>query len=424
VLVPLLALFACSCTTVYGPPAVTPNAPAPARYTATNTIDPGTVPDAWIVAVIDRELHADPMVSAEHIGVDSKDGIVTLQAAVTTQLAKQRAAAIPHVVRGVRAVVDRIDVVQRPRENYQLDVVVAAVLAADPATREQRIAARSQDGVVQLTGVVDSYAAGAIAISDVLGIPGVVRVTDYLAQLPRKQSNAQLAETVKRSIGDDPWVEDAHVRVAADHGKVTLDGFVGSDAEKARAEQDARLASPRELDASGLRVDQWTNDGTLRARPQRTRSDREIGQAILDAYVADPRLHPFVPAIDVREKVVILTGAAPNAEAKAAAREDAENTTGVVDVRDDMKLMSAVAQRTDEQIRTEVVDALVRDGLLRPLHLAVEVVDGTVYLRGKVPTETDRLHAIALATSARGARKVDDSLELVPRLGAASMQPR
>jgi hyperosmotically inducible protein len=400
---------------------VTAHAPAPVRYTATSTIDPGTVPDAWIVSVIDRELQADRVTSAEHIGVDSKNGIVTLQATVTTRLAKERAAAIPHVARGVRAVVDRIDVAERPREDYQLDVVVATVLSADPATREQRIAARSQDGVVQLTGVVDSYAAREIAISDVLGIPGVVRVTDYLAQLPRKQSDEKLTETVKRFIGDDPWVEDAHVGVAADHGKVTLDGFVGSDAEKARAEEDARMAAPRELDATGLRVDRWADDGTLRSRPQRTRSDREIGQAILDAYVADPRLHPFVPAIDVREKVVILTGAAPNAVAKAAAREDAENTTGVVDVRDDMKLMSGVAHRTDAQIRTDVVDALMRDGLLRPLHLAVEVVDGVVYLRGKVPTESDRLHAIALATSARGARKVDDGLE-VPSLGAASMQ--
>jgi osmotically-inducible protein OsmY len=376
------------------------------------------------VAVVDRELEADRVVSAEHIGVDSKDGIVTLQATVATRLAKERAAAIPHVVRGVRAVVDRIDVAERPREDHQLDVVVAAILSADPATRQQRIAARSDGGVVQLTGEVDSYAAREIAVSDVLGIPGVVRVIDDLAQHPRKGSDDQLTETVKRYIGDDPWVNDAQVRVSTDHGKVTLAGFVGSDVEKARAEEDARMATPHELDATGLRVDRWTDDGTLRARPPRAVSDREIGQTVLDAYVADPRLHPFVPTIDVREHVVILTGAAPNAEAKAAAREDAQNTSGVIDVRDDMKLMSGVARRTDAQIRTEVIDALVRDGLLRRLHLAVEVVDGCVYLRGQVPSESDRLHAIALATSARGARRVDDSLELVPRTGAALMQGR
>jgi hypothetical protein len=42
-----------------------------------------------------------------------------------------------------------------------------------------------------------------------------------------------------------------------------------------------------------------------------------------------------------------------------------------------------------------------------------------------VQSEADRLHAIALSTSARGTRRVDDGLELVlpPRLGAASMQP-
>jgi osmotically-inducible protein OsmY len=193
--------------------------------------------------------------------------------------------------------------------------------------------------------------------------------------------------------------------------------------EKARVEDDARMATPNELDATGLRVDRWTDDGTLRARPPLSRSDREIGQTVFDAYVADPRVHPFVPTIDVRDHVVILTGVAPNAETKAAARQDAENTTGVLDVRDDTKLMTGVVHRTDAEIRAEVLDALARDGLLRRLRLSVEVVDGCVYLRGKVHSETDRLHAIALSTSARGTRRVDDGLELVPQLGAASMQP-
>jgi osmotically-inducible protein OsmY len=374
------------------------------------------------MAVLQREFHADRVVSAEQIGVTSDDGVVTLQATVPTHLAKERAVAIAHVVRGVRAVIDRIDVAPREREDHQLEVVVAAILSSDPVTHGQRIAARAQAGSVQLSGEVESFATRRIAEEDVLGIPGVVRVKDDLAVVPRKRNDVRLTESVKRTLGDDPWIDDANVRVSSDRGRVVLTGFVGSDAERLRAEQDSSMASPRSVDASLLRVDRWTDDGTLRAKPPAARGDREIGQSLLDAYVADPRVHPFVPTVDVHERAIVLTGVAPNQEAKDAAVQDASNVSGAVDVRDDMKLMPSVAHRSDDEIRAEVTSALARDALLRPLKLGVEVLDGRVYLKGNIHSQADRLHAIALATSARGTRSVEDNLVLIPALGVTSPQ--
>jgi osmotically-inducible protein OsmY len=418
-------LIAALCTGVVAceGPAVTPHAPAPARYTDTGLLEPGVVPDERITAVLYRELEADRIVAGEQIGVLSEDGIVTLQASVPTHLAKERVVAIAHVVRGVRAIIDRIVVVPRPREDQQLEVVVATLLSNDPVTHGQRIAARAHDGTVELSGEVESYATRQAAEDDVLGIPGVVRVADDLAVFPRKRSDVRLTEAVKRTLADDPWIDDANVRVSSDRGRVIMTGFVGSDAEKVRAEHDAEMASPKGIEDAHLRVDPWTDDGTLRAKPPLSRGDREIGQSVLDAYVADPRVHPFVPTVDVRDKVVVLTGIAPNVEARDAALQDAGNTSGVVDVRDDMKLVDAVAHRSDEEIRKEVVEAIVRDGRMRRLHLSVDVQDGRVYLRGTVHREADRLHAIALATSAPGARNVEDGIVLVPQLGVTNPQP-
>ncbi len=335
----LLAMGVFGGAAACGPPPATAHAPAPARYTATGGIDPGVVPDARIKAVLVRELERDRVVSTEHVGVDAENGIVTLTATVATQLAKERAVAVAHVVRGVRAVIDRIDVAPRPYDDLRLDIVVAGILSGDPVTRGQRVAAQSREGVVHLYGEMDSNAARQIAESDVLGIPGVQRVNDDIAVFPPTRSNqddARMTETVKRFIGDDPFVDDANIRAWTVGGHVTLSGYVGSFEEKVRAEDDARTASPRGVDSSGLRVDVWTDDGTVRARPPLTLGDRQIGQALLDAYVEDTRVHPFAPSIDVRDRVVILTGVAPNAEAKAAAAEDAGNATGVVDVRDDL----------------------------------------------------------------------------------------
>ena len=405
-----------------GPPAATAHAPAPARYTATGTLEPGVVPDDRIRAALDREFAADEVVSPEHVGVESTNGIVTLRATVATSLAKERAIAIAHVVRGVRAVVDRIEVVERQREDRQLEVLIASILANDPVTHGQRIAARAEGGAVELSGEVESYATRRIAEDDVLGIPGADRVTDDLAVFPRQKSDVRLSEAARRTIRDDPWIDDAHVRVWADRGRLFVGGWVGSAAEKARAEDDARMASPEDVDASSLRVDRWMDDGTVRARPPAGRGDREIGQTVLDAYVADPRVHPFVPSVDVRDSVVVLTGVAPDAETKAAAVEDASNTLGVADVRDDMKLMPFLVQRTDDEIRAEVVEAISSDARLRRLHLALDVLDGRVILKGVVHSEADRLHAIATATSAPGVRSVDDGIVLVPELGATNRQ--
>jgi osmotically-inducible protein OsmY len=49
-------------------------------------------------------------------------------------------------------------------------------------------------------------------------------------------------------------------------------------------------------------------------------------------------------------------------------------------------------------------------------------LDGRVYLKGNIHSQADRLHAIALATSARGTRSVEDNLVLIPALGVTSPQ--
>jgi osmotically-inducible protein OsmY len=171
-------------------------------------------------------------------------------------------------------------------------------------------------------------------------------------------------------------------------------------------------------------VERFIDDGTLRDRPPAPRADGDIGQSLLDAYVRDPRVAPFVPSVDVRDGVVVLTGVAPNPDAARAAGEDARHVPGVVEVRDDIKSAPTVLAESDARVREEVAAAIARDEHLASLGLQVEVLRGRVFLRGAVPSETDRLHAIALASSAAGARDVDDGLVLVPRPGVTNPQPR
>jgi osmotically-inducible protein OsmY len=280
-------------------------------------------------------------------------------------------------------------------------------------TANQRLGVRAHEGVVRLSGDVDSDAARRIVESDVRGIPGVVDTVDDLAVVPCTRTDRQLAGEAERMVRNDPWLDDARVGLSASAGVVTLDGVVRSAAERARAEADARTTSPVDVDVTKLRIDAWNDDGTLRGRPPVRRSDGDLVQALAGAYVRDPRVRPVIPTIDVHEGVVVLTGVAANAEAARAAGDDARNLPGAVEVRDHLKPVLAVVE-SDRAVWKDVREAIDRDPRLGPRRLEVDVVGGRVYLRGHVASEADRWHAVAVTTSVLGARDVSNRLVVDP----------
>jgi osmotically-inducible protein OsmY len=401
---------------------------APPTVGGTATFSPaGAVPDDVIVRTMERELGRDPLTAQERIGVDSQAGVLTLEGPVGSRLTKERAVRIAHVVRGVRAVVDRTEVVAFPRPDYEIDAALAEALSRDPVTAGQPIAARAHEGIALLSGTVDSDATRRIAEARALAIPGVLDAVNELAVRTGRPDDRRMTAEVERLVRDDPWLDDSRVRVTVHSGVVHLDGWVGSPEERARAQSDSWAASPAGVDASGLVIDGFTDDGTLRSTPRLARSDADLEQSLLDAFVRDPRVHPFSPTIEVRGGVVALTGVAPNPHVARAVDEDARALPGAGGVRDEVRTLPAVYEQSDARVRDEILRMLSGDSQLGDVSrtVSVEVVDGRVFLRGTVRSEVDRLRLLAIATSPPGARSVDDGLVVVvaPRAGVASPQP-
>lgn len=389
-----------------------PAAPTASRPADALAAGPPATTDTWIVAVLLRELDGDVVVAREHIDVDCANGVLTLRGEVADRLAKDRAVAIAQVVRGVRAIVDRVSVAPRPRPDYELEFVTAGALASDPTTAGQAIGAHVRAGVVHLAGNADSNAARRIAEHDVLATPGVVDVVDDLAVVPGKRSDSRLQSEVERVMRDDPWLDDGRVTVAARDGVVEITGFVKSAAERARAEADARATSPRDVDVAALRID-TVSDGTWRDQPAASRTDEELARAYVDAVARDPRVHPFLPGIQVRDRVIVITGEAPDVDAAQAAADDARNLPGVADTHVDIQVAPAVGE-SDSAVLYQARGAIEHDPRLSSRHIAIEVFHGRVSLRGSVGSEADRRRAIAAATSVPGARGVDDDLIVDP----------
>ncbi len=378
--------------------------------------------DARIVSVLLRELRGEPALvggsgGRAHITAACDDGILTLQGEVGDQLAKQRAIALAGVVRGVRAILDEIQVVSRPREDYELEFAVASALARDPVTAGQPIAARARGQVLRLGGSVDSNAARRAAESDVLAVAGVRDVIDELVARPPlvgagvRNDDARLAHEAERMVRDDSWLDGARVRATAAGGVVKLVGSVGSWTERARAEADARETSPVNVDMNGLRVEAHDDDGTLRSSPPvagGASTDAELASALTEALFRDARLRGFLPEIDVRGGMVALTGIAPATDVARAAAEDARNVLGVLAVHDDLNVPTREAR--DRTVLYETRSALERDPGLGGQHFTVDVWHGRIFLRGSVASETQRLRAISVASSIPGAQSVEDAL--------------
>jgi osmotically-inducible protein OsmY len=370
------------------------------------------VTDTWIVAVLLRELDGDVVVARERIDVDCVDGVLTLRGEVGARLARERAVAIAQVVRGVRAVVDRISVTPRARPDFDLEFVAAAAIAADPATASQAIGVHVRGGIVHLTGNVDSNAVRRLAENDLLALQGVLDVTDDLAVAPGNPDDLRLRSEVERVMRDDPWLDDGRVRVSAHGGVVAISGFVKSAAERARAEADARATSPRGVEVAALRID-VAADGTWRDEPSAPRTDDDLARALVDAVARDPRVHPFLPGIQVRDRVVVITGEAPDTDTARAAADDARNVPGVADTHVDIRVAPAAGE-SDGAVLNQARGALEHDPRLSSRHIVVEVAGGRVSLRGSVASEIDRRRAIAVVTSIPGARGVDDDMVVDP----------
>ena len=358
--------------------------------------------DDEIVNALEEELLVDPAVLSHDIDIEVVNGIVTLTGTVSNLLAKERSARIAEAVRGARSVVNRIAVEPKiRRDDRELERDVEAALFDDPATDAYELSVSAEDGRVTLAGTVESWSEKELAASvakGVFGVVGVVNeiVVDYRTVRPDSEIEAE----IERSLQRHALIDDGLIAVDVENAKVTLDGVVGSAAEKRLATWEAWTAGVDSVDATGLEVERWARDPDLRSDP--IRSQDEIRAAIEDAWVHDPRVFSFDVAAEVSPGgTATLSGAVDNVKAKRAAEQDARNTVGVVTVRNFIKVRPS-AQRTDDAIEADIESALLRDPYVNRYDVGVAVFDGVAYLAGDLDSHFEKGRADDAAARVKG----------------------
>jgi len=183
---------------------------------------------------VTNELAWEPSVIATQIGVEVKDGIVTLAGHVGSYLEKWEAQRAAQRVSGVKALAVEMDVAL-PGSSARNDVDIARaasnVLQWSTYWPEDQVKVLVENGWITLSGELDWEYQREAAERSVRGLMGVVGISNQivLKQIASLKSvKSEIEAALKRRIHSDA----RHIMVDVDGADVTLSGTVHNWAER------------------------------------------------------------------------------------------------------------------------------------------------------------------------------------------------
>jgi osmotically-inducible protein OsmY len=186
-------------------------------------------------AVLD-ELKWEPSIDAAHIGVTTKDGIVTLMGHVANYAEKRAAEKAALRVKDVKGVAEEIEVKLPFSVKHGDEEIAAAIinrLAWNVSIPKDAVKATVSNGWVTLSGQLDWHYQHDAAADAVRHIWGVTGVSNQIAIKPTANAGdikSSILTALNRS-----WFRPEHIDVSASNGKVTLSGNVENWSERALA---------------------------------------------------------------------------------------------------------------------------------------------------------------------------------------------
>jgi len=402
----LLLVLLCACRPFQ------PHAPRAHSQAVPTKMHADRITDSDITIAVLRELKRDETVCAQLVDTRTKRGIVMLTGSVDNLLAKKRATEVAESVKGVRAVINDIDVrpISRPDKDIIEDVKRALLL--DPAAEAYEITVGAKEGAVILGGVVDSWQEARLARQIAEGVKGVKHVENGIAvEVEISRPDEEIQEDIEHRLEWDVRVNADKINVGVRNGDVLLTGSVGSAAEKRRAYGLALVAGVTSVDDSRLEVDWMAKNPMQRVLKHTPKPDAHIERAIKEAFFYDPRLSSTNVDVQVKNGIVTLTGVVDNLKAKTVAEQDAKNTVGVWRVKNHLRVQPQSFQ-SDHEILEKIEDALKRDPALDRQEIDVSSTNhSTVFLEGIVDSFYEKNRAEDVASGVAGVVNVENNLK-------------
>lgn len=179
-----------------------------------------------------EELDWEPSVDAADIGVTANDGVVTLSGHVRTYVQKMTAERAAWRVKGVKAIVQQIEVrLSAPNDDEAIARRAVNLLDWDASVPPGKVRVSVAKGLIALSGEVDweyERRAAENAVRKLAGIVGVSNDITLKARVQPADVRARIEDALERYAD----LEAKGVRVDVADGRVTLSGKVRSWGER------------------------------------------------------------------------------------------------------------------------------------------------------------------------------------------------
>ena len=189
--------------------------------------------DRQLQEAVLAEFEWEPSVTAAHIGVIAKNGVVTLTGHVSNYMQKRAAEKAAARVKGVKGVVEELKVnlisgMVRSDEN----IANAALdrLAWDVSVPADAIKVKVENGWVTLTGKVDWHFEQQAAERMVRSLHGVLGVFNETTIKPRPDAT-NISNNIDLALHRS-WFDPKTITVTATGGKVKLTGSVETPSDR------------------------------------------------------------------------------------------------------------------------------------------------------------------------------------------------
>jgi osmotically-inducible protein OsmY len=191
--------------------------------------------DSQIKTDVLNELKWDSRVDETDVGVQIKDGIVTLVGSVDVYAKKIASREAAHRVHGVLDVVDELQVkVAGVGAPTDIDIArgVRDALEWDAFVPDEKITSTVSLGIVTLEGVVPTWSQRADAERVVRGLTGVRGVINQISVMAKAVDSSRIKADIEEALERQAEREARRIGVQVKDGVVMLTGRVRSWVEK------------------------------------------------------------------------------------------------------------------------------------------------------------------------------------------------
>lgn len=369
--------------------------------------------DSEITSAATTQLYYDQYFQPGSVKINTVNGIVTLEGEVDSLRSKERAVRIIELARGVKSVINYINVQKVTKSDQQIKQEAISALHLDPTTDAYNLNLKVKNGVVTMSGKLASYAEKELSKWVVKGISGVREIKDKLdVEWKEKRTDVEISQDIRGRIKKDPLLTAYNINVKTKDGVVVLSGKVGSNAEKAKARYISWVAGVKNIEATELSIDETLKKEMLGKTAYATLSDEEIRSNIIETFYRDPRVSSFSPKVTLSKGFVTLEGTVDNLAAKIAAEQNASNTVGVNAVLNNLEVKPLI-QKTDKEIKSNILESFSYN--MQQKHykdIKVNVQKGKVTLSGTIKNPFIKDLATDAAARVNGVKSVADKLSV------------